>query len=132
MIGGAVAFIAACILFYASALSVVTVCVLLFVIGFFSGIESIVFAVSRESVPDHFAGTAIAVTNLLTMLGGMVFQPIIGLLLDYHATHIMHHSVDALTNSDYRYALTVVPVMLGLSVILAFFLRETATHITEQ
>jgi MFS family permease len=125
MIGGALACITACILFYASALSVASICILLFLIGFFSGVEVIVFAVSRESVPNRFAATAIAMTNFLTMLGGMVFQPVIGRMLDYHAQTVMHHSILALDNSDYRFALVIVPICLAISVILAYFVHET-------
>ncbi len=128
MVGGFLAFIVACVLFYVPHLSLTQICVLLFLLGLFSGVEVITFALSRESVAHRFAGTAVAMTNFLTMLGGMIFQPVIGTLLDFHAKNIMKHSVTALTNSDYRFALTIVPVCLALSVILSFFVREPRRH----
>ncbi|MFN7097953.1 MAG: MFS transporter [Gammaproteobacteria bacterium] len=128
IIGGAVlALITACILFYAPALTVIQVCILLFLLGLFSGVEVITFAVSRESVANRFAGTAVAMTNFLTMLGGMVFQPVIGKLLDIHSHNSLGLSGVALNNSDYRFALSVVPICLALAVILGFFVHETGT-----
>lgn len=131
MIGSLLACITACILLYVPNLSALSIYTLLFGIGFFAGAEVIVFAVSRESVPNQFAGTAMAATNFLGMLGTLNFQPIIGRLLDYHAQTIMHHDVLLLDNSDYRYALTTIPICLGISAVLAFLLRETGNHISK-
>ncbi|NNM60389.1 MAG: MFS transporter [Legionellales bacterium] len=128
MVGGILAFISACLLFYVPRLSFTEICILLFLLGLFAGVEVITFALSRESVAHRFAGTAVAMTNFLTMLGGMIFQPVIGTLLDFHATNIMKHSVTALTNSDYRFALTVVPICLAASAVLAFFVHEPRRH----
>ena len=130
IVGGILTLITVCVLLYFSELSVAAICFLLFLLGFFAGVEVIVFAVSRESVRNRSAGTAIAVTNFLLMLGGMVFQPVIGMMLDKHAT-MAGHSLTALDNSDYRYALIVVPISIAVSVVLAFFIKETAATTLE-
>jgi hypothetical protein len=60
------------------------------------------------------------------MLGGMIFQPFVGKLLDKHAINIvMQQGVPMYSASDYTYALSVVPVGLVLAIILSFFLKET-------
>lgn len=132
IIGGSfLALITACILFYVPNLSITHICILLFLLGVFAGVEVITFAVSRESVANRFAGTAIAMTNFLTMLGGMIFQPVIGRLLDWHSGNTLHLSGITLTNSDYRFALSVVPIFLVLAVILGFFVHETGAKVKE-
>jgi MFS family permease len=128
IIGSLLAAITACILIYTPTLSAPAIYTLLFSLGFFAGAEVIVFAVSRESVPTKVAATAMAATNFLGMLGTLNFQPIVGRLLDYHAQAIMHHGVLLLDPSDYRFALTTVPICLGISAVLAALLRETGEN----
>ena len=125
ILGNFLALIAVSLLIYVSHLSVLMICVLLFVLGLSTGVEVITFAVSRESVSEHATGTAIAMTNFLTMLGGMIFQPILGQLLDFHALNISHHAVTNLGANDYQFALTVIPVCLLFALILCCFLYET-------
>jgi MFS family permease len=131
IVGAALALIVSCILFYVPNLSVTQICVLLFLLGLFASVEVITFAVSRESVANRFAGTAIAMTNFLTMLGGMVFQPVIGRLLDWHSGNALHLSGIALTNSDYRFALSIVPICLALAIIFGVFVHETGAEVKQ-
>ncbi len=56
-----------------------------FYFGVFSSVEVIVFAVARELSPSHLAATSVAFTNFVIMIGGVLFQPLVGLLLDFHA-----------------------------------------------
>ena len=124
MVSGGLALVTAVVLLYSTSLSVGAICFLIFLLGFFSGAQVIVFAVSRESVHNQSAGTALAM-NFLVMVGGMVFQPVIGLLLDNHAI-AAGRSVLVLNNSDYRYALVVLPLALAIAIGLALLLKETA------
>lgn len=128
VIGSFFSLIFTCFLFYSHQLSFFAVGALLFLLSFFAGVEVITFAVSKDATAERYAGTAVAITNFITMLGGMIFQPIIGALLDFHAAW-MRHSILALDSGDYRFALTVVPICLGLAFILSFFIRnEVAVH----
>lgn len=124
ILGSIFSLIFTCILFYYHNLSIVAIGALLFLLSFFAGVEVITFAVSRDATAERYAGTAIAITNFITMLGGMIFQPIIGALLDFHATW-MKHSILSLNNADYRFALMVLPICLTLAVILSFFVKNT-------
>ncbi len=55
---------------------------LLFLFGIFSSFEVLCFAISRENNPDSLVATASSFTNLLTMAGGIVCQPLVGKILD--------------------------------------------------
>lgn len=131
MIGNVLALLIVCSLIYLPHLNTLVIATLLFILGLSTGVEVISFAVSRESVSEFATGTAVAMTNFLTMLGGMIFQPILGQLLDYHALHVSHHAVTALNASDYQYALTILPVCLLAALVLAYFLHETGTNNAE-
>lgn len=114
------------VIFYIPGLSLSTLYVLFFFVGIFCGAHPLCFALGKENSPLRFSGTAVAVTNTLIMLGGMIFQPVVGKLLDKHAVNIvMQDGVPLYNASDYNYALTVIPIGLILAIILSFFLKET-------
>ncbi|OAI49410.1 hypothetical protein AYO45_02545 [Gammaproteobacteria bacterium SCGC AG-212-F23] len=115
-----------CTIFYIPGIPLYGLYVLFFFLGIFCGAHPLCFALGKENSPIAISGTAVAVTNTLIMLGGMVFQPIVGQLLDKHAVNVvMQNGIPVYTASDYTYALSVVPIGLALTIILILFLKET-------
>lgn len=135
MFGATGAAIVMMLILYVPGLSSTHLSILMFVLGLLYSVQSIVFAVGREVSPNEAAGTAIAMTNMIVMLGAMLLQPLVGRLLDWsllkrEATmSVQRISADNLqqlyTAADYRFALTIIPVGIVIAVILTFFLRET-------
>lgn len=112
--------------FYIPNLSMTTLHILFFLIGIFCGAHPLCFAIGKENSPLRFSGSAIAVTNTLIMLGGMIFQPLVGKLLDIHSNHsVMQDTVPLYSSSDYTYALSIVPIGLMIAIFLIFFIKET-------
>lgn len=99
---------------------------LMFTLGLLYSAQAIVFAVGRELSPDEAAGTAIAMTNMIVMIGAMFLQPLIGHLLDWSA--FIHHSVDVYTADDYQLAMTIIPLGILVAAFLTFYIRETHAH----
>ncbi|MFI4963460.1 MAG: MFS transporter, partial [Legionellales bacterium] len=127
------------VILYVPGLSESNIQVLMFFLGLLYSAQAIVFAVGRELSPGEAAGTAMAVTNMIVMLGAMLLQPLVGHLLDYSflATHAqdMLASGSAVTNLkklytvyDYRFALSVIPIGIFIAAVLTFFLKETHAH----
>lgn len=114
------------IVFYVPNLSLISLCVLFFLLGIFCGAHPLCFALGKENSPLQFSGTAVAVTNTLIMLGGLIFQPVVGKLLDKHAVDVViQNGVPLYSAGDYIYALSVIPIGLMLTIFLTFFLKET-------
>ena len=95
-----------------------------FVLGMFYSVQVIVFAVGRENSPAWAAGSAIAVTNMIVMLGGVIFQPLIGKVLQMNWSGAMHDGIPIYAPSDYRNAAYIFPTALILSTVLTYFLRK--------
>ncbi len=116
-----------CAIFYVPGLSFNTLCVLFFLIGIFCGAHPLCFALGKENSPLQISGIAIAVTNTLIMLGGVIFHPVVGKLLDKHATVeiVMQNGVPVYSAGDYTYALSIIPISLVISIVLTLFLKET-------
>ena len=95
-----------------------------FFLGLFYSVQVIVFAVGRESSPSWAAGSAIAVTNGLVMLGGAIFQPLIGKILQAHWSGLMVNNHPVFMAKDYYHVAYIFPLALLGGFILTFFLKE--------
>lgn len=99
---------------------------LLFLFGLFSSVEIICFSIATDILPAKFSATGLGVVNLFIMLAGMIFQPLIGSIVDFlwqgqlSATGMRVYSM-----LDYQHALIVIPVFMLLAALLAYFLKET-------
>jgi MFS family permease len=103
--------------------------VLLFFFGMVSSVQILVFPIARELSPDNLAGTAVAFTNMLTMFCGMIFQPLIGRLLDLGWNGLKVNNVPVYTVTDYRYALFSIPIAMFFALILMIFMKETHAEV---
>ncbi|HLD16487.1 MAG TPA: MFS transporter [Coxiellaceae bacterium] len=97
----------------------------LFLFGLFSSGQVLVFVVARESTSLKSTATAIGFMNLLVMLGGMTVQPLVGLLLDWHWYGVMINNIRVYSMIDYNRALTIIPIALLVTSMMAFWLKET-------
>ncbi|MBA3660460.1 MAG: MFS transporter [Gammaproteobacteria bacterium] len=114
------------VVFYFPNLSVGHLYLIFFFIGFCCGAHPLCFALGKESNPIQISGTAVAVTNMLIMAGGAIFQPIVGKLLDMHSkSPIGSDGLPVYSASDYTFALSIVPIGVALGIFLTLFLKET-------
>lgn len=125
LIGAGIACILGFILVYIPNLSRIELYTVLFFFGVFSSVETLVFAIGREISPEDASGTAIAFTNMLVMVGGVIFQPLIGILLDSKWNGVKLHNIPVYTLSNYHFALFAIPAGFIIAMILMFFMPET-------
>lgn len=114
-----------CVVFYVPGLNLSGLYAIFFLIGFCCGAHPLCFALGKENNPIQISGTAVAVTNMLIMLGGAIFQPVVGKLLDFHATSLTPDGLPIYASSDYTFALSVIPLGVALGIFLSIFLKET-------
>jgi MFS family permease len=102
------------------------VCAILFFIGgTLAGASTLAFTIATNLVPKEYSGTATGFLNALIMSSGIVFQPLLGKLLDFFR--------DGLTNDDslpiytaemYKSAFFVVIIFMVLALISTFFVDD--------
>jgi len=123
---GGFAAILLCAVFYLPGINYFWLNIMFFFIGFCCGAHPLCFALGKENNPLQISGTAVAVTNMLIMAGGAVFQPVVGKLLDLHTTSPLGpNGLPVYTASDYTFALSVIPIGVSIGILLSFFLKET-------
>ncbi len=98
---------------------------LFFIAGFSYTAKCLSFASICETMPLKMAGVSIAFVNMIVMSTGIIFLPIIGALMDFHWNGEMYNNVPCYSVADYKFALIIIPIMLALSSIIVFFIKET-------
>ena len=118
-IGALGAFIAAVFIIYFPHIAKHYLLLLMFLFGFFSSSEVLVFDINHILSGPALCGTSVALTNMVIMLGGFV-QPLVGVLLDQrHIDKVTHY-----TACDYKVALAIIPISFLTGFILSIFFKE--------
>lgn len=107
--------------------------VLFFAAGFTYTAKSLSFTSICEIIPQSSSAVAVGFINTITMATGALFHPLMGKMLVYHWDGTIIDGVTVYSEWDYRFALSVIPLCLALSVIVMRFIKEThhAADLTE-
>lgn len=124
VVGAIMGLICISIVLYRPGLSYVTLNILLFFYGVFSSTELIVFIMAKENSGAKLSGTVFAAVNMIVTLGGVIFQPLVGKLLDSFGDSQIVAGEHIYSVVDYQMALSVLPISLLLVTILAFFMKD--------
>jgi MFS family permease len=100
--------------------------ILLFLAGLVCGGQILYFAAAKERSNPTYSGTIIGFTNALVMVSGVIFQPLLGIIIDL--------AWDGLANSDgtpiysidaYQKAMVMIPLCMGAAWAIMLFVKET-------
>lgn len=120
--------VVAILLIYFSPLPKVLLFACLFLFGVASSAQVLSFGLVSDLFPKHSVGVASGLANMAIIFGGVVFQPLLGLLLQHgmhlghteHALQLSQYSVSA-----YHKALFVIPLSYLLALVATLKLQET-------
>lgn len=113
------------IVLYVPNLPLPIIYLLLFSYGISNTGVATAYAVSSEINPRAVAGTSMAFANMASVIVGAFFQPIIGWMLDKHASLIGRSIVTTYTADDFRFALVLLPICMMFGVVFAALIKET-------
>lgn len=100
--------------------------VILFIFGLSAGGQSLSFAVVTDNNQSNQVGTAFGFNNMITMIGGALFQPIIGWLLHLGWNGNIINKIPIYSTHNYQMALFILPICSFIAIVLsAVFIRET-------
>ena len=128
VIGAFMSLVCISIVLYCPGLSYVALNALMFFYGLFSGTEIVIFIMAKENSGAALSGTVFAAANMIVTLGGVIFQPLVGSLLDKFGSGQQVAGVHVYSVIDYQLALSVLPVSLLLVMVAAFFLKEKSVR----
>lgn len=96
--------------------------VVLFILGLGAGGQTVSFAVVKENNTPELVGTASGFNNLSVLIGGAIFQPLVGYILQHTDSWRMVNGVHVYSIEGYQTALLVMPLCFLASLIIAAFL----------
>lgn len=124
VVGAIMSLICISMVLYVPNISYINLNILLFLYGVFSATEIIVFIMAKENSGAKLSGTVFAAVNMIVTLGGVIFQPLVGKLLDTFGDSNIVAGEHIYSVVDYQLALSILPLSLLVVTILAFFMKD--------
>ena len=116
--------IATLILLYMPNVSIGWMYLVLFMYGFGAGGQTVSFAVVKDNNPPELVGTASGFNNLSVLLGGAIFQPLVGIILRNSMGWYLVNDVPVYTVESYNRALVILPACFLISLLIVLFLLK--------
>ncbi|WP_119329608.1 MFS transporter [Cysteiniphilum halobium] len=96
--------------------------IVFFIYGTSASGQALSFAVLGRLIQKENIGIMTAVNNMSVMLSSAILDPIVGVLIDNHASHHLNNA-STYTASDFNYAFSILPMMFIIPLLLAFVMR---------
>lgn len=118
--------IATIIVIFFTNISTNTLYPLMFLIGFASAGQTLSFALVKDNNSPYTNGVANGFNNMVVVAGGLLFQPLIGKILDMCWQGTTHNGVHIYSFFSYQTAFSVLAICYFVAAIVSiFFIRET-------
>lgn len=103
-----------------------TMCGIMFIYGIFNSAIIPSYAVATEIHSRRVSGIALGITNMATVVGGAIFIPIIGHILDIMLDkRIGQNGTNVYLTHDFQMAFIILPACFILCFILTFLIKDT-------
>ncbi len=130
-ISSALGLMATLLLLYVPGVSIQSMYLILFVLGLGAGGQTVSFAVVKDNNSPELVGTASGFNNLSVLIGGAVFQPLVGFFLNHSSGWHLVDGVSVYSIESFNHALFVMPVCFVLSLLISLVvLKETHPYHT--
>ncbi|MCC5792517.1 MAG: MFS transporter [Legionellaceae bacterium] len=123
--------VATLLILYISGIPKSWMLLVLFALGIGAGGQSVSFAVVKDNNPANLVGTASGFNNLSVLLGGAIFQPLVGIFLHRSEHWYWINQTPVYTLKAYQWALLVMPLCYLLSLLIVLFILKES-HPTHQ
>lgn len=98
--------------------------ILMFLFGLCSSFFLPSFSLIHDMHVGKNSGAALGFMNTANMIGGALGQPLIGILLDLNWDGKLINNARDYALSNYQYALSCLPIIIALSILLLPFIKE--------
>jgi len=133
MIVGGVASLAVVLsLMYVPDLSLNTVVVLFFMLGFFTSAQILSYPLIAEHNPINMTSTAISIASSCIMISGIIAQPLFGWFMQRNWDQTFVNGHPSYSIQDINNGMLIMPLMFIVSLLLTFFIKESKYSVNEK
>jgi MFS family permease len=98
---------------------------LMFVIGFASAGQTLSFALIKDNNSPHTSSAANGFNNMAIVASGLIFQPLVGKILDMHWQGITMEGIRVYSLHGYQMALLILPICYLIAALTSmFFIKD--------
>jgi MFS family permease len=115
-----------CILYVNVSMS--SMCMLFFCLGFFSSAQVISYALVAEVSPTMITASAVSIVSIMTQSGYIIFQNIFSSLLIHHGEMQIINDIPTYSSADFQFAASILPAGLVIAALSLIGLKETFCH----
>jgi len=99
---------------------------LLFTAGLVCGGQILYFAAAKEINNPNYSGTTIGFTNAFVMVSGVIFQPLLGYIIDFAWDGLVNPDGTPMYSiEDYQQAMVTIPICMIAAWGVMLFVKET-------
>jgi MFS family permease len=125
IVGAILSFLVMCVLLYVPGLSLMTIIILFFLVGFVTSSQVLTYPLIAELNPSFLTGTALSIDSLCIMASGFLIPPLFGWLMEKSMKHQAMDGITVYSAHDFNVAMIVMPISFVMAFIITFFMRET-------
>lgn len=125
VIGSISSLIVILVLMYVPGLSLFSILMLFFFIGFCTSSQVLSYPTIAEVNPIYLTSTAISIDSVCIMVSGFIFQPFFGWVMEHSGSHQVLNGVTSYTPENFNHAMLIMPIAFVIALILSLFIRET-------
>lgn len=113
------------ILMYIPNLSLASLILLFFLIGFSTSSQVLSYPTIAELNPISLTSTSVSIASITIMSSGFIFQPLFGWMMELQWDHQVVGGVPVYSANDFNNAMLIIPIGFVLSLVISFFIKET-------
>jgi MFS family permease len=125
VLGAIFSLIVMLIMMYVPNLSLTSLMIIFFLIGFVTSSQVLSYPTIAELNPIALTGTAVSIASIIIMSSGMIFDPLFGWLLERGWDNTIINNEHIYSVHDFNSAMWIMPIAFLISIAIAFFIRET-------
>lgn len=112
-----------CVILYVPNLSYALINITMFMIGLAGSSLILAFAIVSDMAPEGAKSASVGLTNTISFSSAIIFQPVVGWVLHMLSDQRTITGLDYYSALNYRYALSIMPVLLIAALVVSMYMR---------
>lgn len=117
-------FIIMCAILYTPHMPYWLINTLMFALGVSGSSLILSFAIVSDVAPEGAKSTSVGLTNSISLSTAVIFQPIIGWILNILSNKKSADGLEYYSANDFRIALTLLPIMIAIAFVVALVINK--------
>ncbi len=125
ILGAVISFAVILYLMYMPDLSLISIMILFFLIGFVTSSQVLSYPLIAELNPPALTSTAISIVSITIMMGGVIFQPLFGWIMSLGWDGAMMDGAPIYSSQNLLLAMWIIPIAFVVGFSMTFLMKET-------